>query len=87
VVDPPRHLAFTWEGSGDVSFELEERGDGVLLTVIHRRIASREMMSKVGPGWHMHLDVLVAVATGGTHEPFWDGWTRLRKEYARRLPT
>jgi hypothetical protein len=31
--------------------------------------------------------VLVAVATGGTHEPFWDGWTRLRKEYARRLPT
>src|SRR6185436_8555320 len=27
--DPPRKLVFTWDGSGDVSIELEPRGDKV----------------------------------------------------------
>jgi hypothetical protein len=54
--------------------------------VIHRRLANRETMLMVGPGWHMHLDLLVAVATGKKSEAFWDGWKRLRKEYDRRLP-
>jgi hypothetical protein len=35
----------------------------------------------------MHLDVLVARATGEEPEPFWDGWRRLQKEYERRLLT
>ena len=43
-------------------------------------------MLKVGAGWHMHLDVLVARANGQEPEPFWDGWSRLRKEYDRRIP-
>jgi hypothetical protein len=86
TLGPPRKLAFTWEGSGDVSFELEPKGSEVLLTVIHRRLASRETMLMVGPGWHMHLDILVAVVTGEKPEVFWDGWTRLKKEYERRLP-
>jgi len=83
---PPRRIAFTWEGSGDVSFELESKGDDVLLTVIHRRLPARTTLMRVGPGWHMHLDVLVARATGNEPEPFWEGWTRLEKEYDRRLP-
>ena len=41
-LDPPRRIAFTWEGSGDVSFELEPKGDEVLLTVIHRRLRDRD---------------------------------------------
>lgn len=86
AVDPPKRLVFTWEGSGDVSFELEPKGDDVLLTVVHRRLANREAMLMVGPGWHMHLDILVAVARGRKPEAFWDGWTRLQKEYDRRLP-
>ena len=85
-VDPPRKLTFTWQGSGDVTFELEPKGDEVLLTVTHRRLPSRETLLKVGPGWHMHLDVLVARATGKEPEPFWDGWTRLQKEYEQRMP-
>jgi uncharacterized protein YndB with AHSA1/START domain len=84
--DPPRKLAFTWQGSGDVSFELEPKGNKVLLTVIHRRLPDRATLLKVGPGWHMHLDVLVARATGEQPEPFWDGWSRLKDEYDRRLP-
>ena len=85
-LDPPRKLAFTWEGSGDVSFELEPKDDQVLLTVIHRRLPDRATLLKVGPGWHMHLDILVARATGVEPAPFWDGWSRLRKEYDRRIP-
>ena len=73
-LDPPRKLAFTWQGSGDVSFELEPRGKRVLLTVIHRRLPDRATLLKVGPGWHNHLDVLVARATGKKPEPFWDRW-------------
>jgi uncharacterized protein YndB with AHSA1/START domain len=86
-LDAPRKLVITWQGSGDVSFELEERGDEVLLTVIHRQLPDRETMLMVGPGWHMHLDILVARAAGKEpEEPFWDGWSRLQKEYDRRLP-
>jgi uncharacterized protein YndB with AHSA1/START domain len=85
-LDPPRKLAFTWAGSGDVSIELEARGNEVLLTLVHRRLPSRSTMLGVSTGWHMHLDVLVARARGEESAPFWDGWARLRKEYDRRLP-
>lgn len=89
-LDPPRRLAFTWgEGGGNVSFELQPKGDQVLLTVLHRGISDRPNMLMIGAGWHMHLDVLVMRATGemsGTREAFWDGWTRLRAEYERRIP-
>ena len=85
-VDPPRKLAFAFGNNGDVSFELEPKGNNVLLTVIHRRLPDRGIIMKVGPGWHMHLDVLVARMTGEKPEPFWDGISRLRKEYERRLP-
>jgi uncharacterized protein YndB with AHSA1/START domain len=85
-IDPPRKLVFTWNGSGNVSFELEPKGKDVLLTVIHRRLPDRATLLKVGAGWHMHLDVLVAQATGRKAPPFWDGWLRLKTEYDRRLP-
>lgn len=85
-LDPPRKLAIAWEGSGDVSFELEPQGNEVLLTVIHRRLPNRNMMLMVGAGWHMHLDLLVARVTGEEPEPFWDGWSRLKTEYDRRIP-
>jgi uncharacterized protein YndB with AHSA1/START domain len=85
-LDPPRKLAITWEGSGDVSFELEPKGNEVMLTVIHRRLPDRSTLLGVGAGWHSHLDVLVARATGKEPPPFWDGLSRLRKEYDQRIP-
>lgn len=85
-LDPPCKLAIAWEGSGDVSFELEAQGGEVLLTVIHRRLPNRNMMLMVGAGWHMHLDLLVARTTGQEPEPFWDGWSRLKTEYDRLIP-
>ncbi len=85
-LDPPRKLAIAWDGSGDVSFELEPKGNEVLLTLIHRRLPERGSLLGVGAGWHIHLDILVARATGTQPEPYWDGLSRLRKEYDRRLP-
>jgi uncharacterized protein YndB with AHSA1/START domain len=84
-LDPPRKISFTWADSGDVSFELETQGNEVLLTVIHRRLPNRSTMLRVGPGWHTHLDLLVARARGTAPEPFWDGWSRLQKDYEQRL--
>ncbi len=85
-VDPPRKLSFTWEGSGDVTFELERQGDEVLLTVIHRRLPDRDTLLEVAAGWHTHLDVWAARAAGKEPEPFWASWSRLRDEYDRLLP-
>jgi len=85
-LDPPRKLAFTFGNSGEVSFELEPRGDEVLLTLIHRRLPSREMMIKVAAGWHAHVGILVAKASGIAPTPFWDTWSGLRQEYDRRIP-
>jgi len=85
-LDPPLKLAFAWAGSGNVSFELEPKGKEVLLTVIHRRLPDRATLLRVAAGWHMHLDVLVARMTGNEPGAFWDGWSRLQKEYERRVP-
>lgn len=85
-LDPPRKISFTWNETGDVTIELEERGDEVLLTLIHRRLPNRNYMLGVSAGWHMHLDVLVARARGEEPQPFWDGWLKLKQDYDRRLP-
>ena len=84
-MEPPRRLAFTWQGGSHVRFELEPRGTSVLLTVTHRHLKDRSVMLMVGPGWHAHLDVLAARLGGFAPEPFWDAWGRLRKEYEQRL--
>jgi len=85
-LDPPHKLAITWGSTGGVSFELEPRGKQVLLTVIHRRVPDRTTLLNVSAGWHMHLDVLVARATGKEPTPFWDGISHLKQEYDRRMP-
>jgi len=86
-LDPPRKLAIAWGASGEVSFELDPQGEEVLLTLTHRRLLpDRKTMLNVRTGWHMHLDILVARATGKEPAPFWDGWSRLKAEYERRMP-
>jgi uncharacterized protein YndB with AHSA1/START domain len=85
-LDPPRKLAITWGNTGGVSFELKPAGNDVLLTLIHRRVPDRATLLKVSAGWHMHLDILAARATGKEPAPYWDGWSRLHEEYDRRMP-
>ena len=91
--DPPRLLAHTWvggdeneEGESEVTYELEERGDDVLLTLTHRRITTREMMSGICGGWHTHLDIMIDVLNAREPQPFWFRHTALEAEYETRLP-
>jgi len=84
-LDEPRKLSIAWNNSGDVTFELEPKGAGVLLTVTHRRLPDRSTMLKVSAGWHMHLEILVARAMGNEPTPFWEGWSQLHREYERRI--
>jgi uncharacterized protein YndB with AHSA1/START domain len=85
-VDPPRRLVIRWGANGEVSFTLEQQGNDVLLTLVHRRARDRDMLLKVTAGWHAHLDVLTAQLTGEAPEPFWDHWRRLAAEYEPRIP-
>lgn len=83
----PHLLAFTWPGVGEVTFELQERGDDVLLTLHHRRVPDRATLVGVSAGWHAHLDLLVAACAGKDPEKaFWSEWARLRGEYDARHP-
>lgn len=86
VYDAPHRLAFTWPPAGEVSIELKQAGSEILLTLVHRRISDRRNMIMVGAGWHMHLDILTARASGEAVPAFWQGWLGLREEYERLIP-
>jgi uncharacterized protein YndB with AHSA1/START domain len=85
-LDPPRRISFSWRDSGDVTIDLAEQDDRVLLTLVHRRLPGRAMLLRVAAGWHAHLDVLLARAEGRSPDPFWDVWQQLVADYDRRLP-
>lgn len=85
AADPPRLLSFTW-GQGAVTFELREKGDRVLLTVTHTGLDDGGARTMIAAGWHMHLDILGAVAMDRPAASFWSGWTALRATYRDRLP-
>jgi uncharacterized protein YndB with AHSA1/START domain len=85
-LDPPRKLAISWGSTGGVTFELKPAGNDVLLTLIHCRVPDRATLLNVSTGWYTHLDLLVARMTGKESGPFWDGFSRVRQEYDRRIP-
>jgi uncharacterized protein YndB with AHSA1/START domain len=85
-LDPPHKLAITWGSTGGVSFELKEQGKAVLLTVFHHRVTDRSTLLNVSAGWHMHLDILAARASGTKPAPFWEGWSRLKNDYDQQFP-
>ena len=84
AVEPMRSLTIAW-GAGDVTFELEPKGDRVLLTLTHRGLDDASQRTMIAAGWHMHLDILGADVSGETAGSFWSGWTRLRAAYEQRL--
>jgi uncharacterized protein YndB with AHSA1/START domain len=89
--DPPRRLVHGWSESSEtpneIVFELAERGDKVLLTLTHRRLATRSGMVDVAAGWHTHLDILQAKLEERDPPPFWSTHERLEEEYQRRIPS
>lgn len=84
--EPPRLLAYTWPGEdSEVTFELEPRGDEVLLVLTHRRLASGVVFISVAAGWHTHLGILGNRLAGRAPGAFWSVHERLAGDYARRL--
>lgn len=85
---PKTLLAHTWVGedgeNSEVTYELEQRDDGVLLTLTHRRLTD-EMRTGVLGGWHTHLDILADVLAGEEPKPFWRTHTALEAEYEDRI--
>lgn len=87
AADPPRKLVIAWNNTGNVTFELEQQGEGVLLTLTHAGFTSRPQLLKHAAGWHAHLDVLEALVFEREPARFWDRWQALVGEYERRLQT
>lgn len=85
-VEPPRLLVHSWDEDAEVSYELDERGDKVLLTLTTRRLANRAELVGVSGGWHAHLEMLTAELEGRGKPQFWDMIARLRIEYEARTP-
>ena len=85
TVDPPRLIVFDlFEEEGPptrVSWALEPRGEGTLITLTHSRLPSRAMMVNVSGGWHLHLDVLEDVLAERPPRPFWARNARLEEDY------
>jgi uncharacterized protein YndB with AHSA1/START domain len=84
-IEPPHKLRFIWPNVGDVTMLLEPLGDEVLLTLVHRGLSERAMKVMVSAGWHTHLDILVARASGTKPPSFWSTWDHLRAEYSSLL--
>jgi uncharacterized protein YndB with AHSA1/START domain len=71
--DPPRVIAFTWDGGqeGVARFELFEDGARTRLVLTHSGISGPATMANFGGGWHSHLAVLQAKLSGDVVRNFW----------------
>jgi uncharacterized protein YndB with AHSA1/START domain len=87
MADAPNKLVIAWNNTGNVTFELEPVGEGVLLTLTHAGFQTRSALIGHSAGWHAHLDVLEALAFEREAKAFWPHWEALRREYDERLPT
>ena len=88
--DPPRLLAFSWMEShgsqSEVTFELAERADKVLLTITHRKLEDRNSLLSVSGGWDVHVGILEDVLTDQSPRGFWSSHEKREQEYAVRFP-
>jgi uncharacterized protein YndB with AHSA1/START domain len=94
---PPHVIVFSWiqrrtepDGSiedsneGEVRFELAERGDKVLLTLLHSGLPTPELTSH-SAGWHGYLDNLESRISGGGPINFMESFNRRHPHYQERL--
>jgi len=88
--EPPRLLAFSWMEShgshSEVTFELAERADKVLLTITHRKLEDRNALLSVSGGWDVHVGILEDVLTDRQPRGFWSAHAKREQEYAVRFP-
>ena len=68
-------------GKSEVTFELEPRGENVLLTLTHRRIIPKFAPQALG-GWHTLLDILEARTRNEPGFDFFDRFEDNLKRYS-----
>jgi uncharacterized protein YndB with AHSA1/START domain len=84
--EPGLVLSYSWfepdqDASSYVRFELQPLDDQQTLLILTHSLLSPRFMPLVGPGWHLHLDMLLAVVQGESL-PFSDAkFTELFKKY------
>jgi uncharacterized protein YndB with AHSA1/START domain len=94
---PPHVVAFTWiqlkaqpDGSmrerdeGEVRFELAERGDKVLLTLLHSRLTTDQLIAH-SAGWHAYLQNLESLMSERGRIDFMAVAGRVRPGYEGQL--
>jgi hypothetical protein len=85
--DSPRLLSYIWGDDADaseVTFELTQKGNEVLLVMTHRRLVDLRKMISVASGWHTHVDILADCLSGRDQRPFCTTKTRMEKQYGNR---
>ncbi|WP_108927207.1 SRPBCC family protein [Leptospira johnsonii] len=87
AIDAPRLLSFTWHPDSEVSFELVERGEDVLLTLRHRKLTDENGKLMVSSGWHTHLDILVSKLYKESVPKFWQTFAQYETSYEEKLKT
>ena len=73
-IEPPHLIAYTFgkDSEGVATFQLTPSANGgTVLTLVHSRIASRELAINYGGGWTSHLAVLEARLAGRPVPDFW----------------
>lgn len=72
-IEPPRLLAFTWDGgeAGEVTFELADEGGRTRLVLTHAGLRGAGDAVDFGGGWHSHLAVLERRLRGEAVPDFW----------------
>ena len=81
--EPPHVLSYTFDDASEVTFELTEQGENVLLVLTHR--ASGEDIPSIpgyASGWHTHFALLLSILEGTPPPPFWSTHKQLKAEYA-----
>ncbi|HMI59721.1 MAG TPA: SRPBCC family protein [Puia sp.] len=82
-INPPYLLSFTWEDQSEVTFELEEAGNAVLLILTHRKLSeNKDVQVSVAGGWHTHLDILIASLREEIPPNFWSTHARMEELYS-----
>lgn len=84
-VEAPRRMRYIWPGVGDVSIELEEVDDEVMLTLTHSQLLGERLILNVCAGWHAHLELLIALLEGRERPSLWSTWKRRRQAYEEQL--
>ena len=88
--EPPYVLSYSWsegtpERMSEVTFELSEQENEVMLVLTHMRLPDRKELLGVAGGWHTHLDILAEHLHGRTSPGFWTAHAKVDADYEKRI--